>query len=168
MHSPHAGFHPIFSQDLKDFWAGTTVEGWTFHLKLFSCDFLYAFAKNCSKNRNNLHVKVVAMYNWSNLNMRRYFEPKKTKSSKREPCRNCGKMFKTSIMQSHKRNHTKRSKFQSKVLPSTLVPAQKSFGSWLNIGWNPAWGGCAISFLKFWNKFLCTLCLVWLNASCGS
>ena len=81
---PHAGFHPIFSQDPKDFWAGTSVEGWTFHSKLFSCDFLCAFAKNCSKNRNNLHVKVVAMYNWSNLNMTRHFEPKKTKSLVKE------------------------------------------------------------------------------------
>ena len=25
--SPHAGFHPIFSQDPKDFRAGTSVEG---------------------------------------------------------------------------------------------------------------------------------------------
>ena len=55
-------------------------------------------------------------------------------SSKREPCGDCGKMFRTSILQSHQRNHTKRSNFQRKVQPSTLVPAQKSFGSWLNIG----------------------------------
>ena len=42
--------------------------------------------------------------------------------------------------------------FEWKVQPSTLVPAQKSFGSWLNIGWNPAWGGCAIFFLNFWHS----------------
>ena len=66
-------------------------------------------------------------------------------------------MFKTSILQSHQRNHTKRSNFQRKVQPSTLVPAQKSFGSWLNIGWNPAWGDCAIfssKILAFWNKLM--------------
>ena len=32
--SPHAGFHPILSQDPKDFWAGTSVEGWTLCWKL--------------------------------------------------------------------------------------------------------------------------------------
>ena len=67
-------------------------------------------------------------------------------SSKREPCRDCGKMFKSSILQSHQRNHTKRSNFKRKVQPSTLVPSQKSFGSWLHTGWNPAWGGCPIFF----------------------
>ena len=35
-------------------------------------------------------------------------------------------MFKTSILQSHQRNHTKRSNFQCKVLPSTLVSGKKS------------------------------------------
>ena len=105
-----------------------------------------------SKNRNNLLVKVVAMYNWSNFNMTRHFEPKTTREGKREPCRDCGKLFKTSILQSHQRIHTKRSNFQRKVQPSTLVPAQTSFGSWINIGWNPAWGGCAIFPQFFWHS----------------
>ena len=119
-----------------------------------------------SKNRNNLLVKVVAMYNWSNFNMTRHFEPKTTREGKREPCRDCGKLFKTSILQSHQRIHTKRSNFQRKVQPSTLVPAQTSFGSWINIGWNPAWGGCAILFLKFWHSetSYCTAIGRWLWA----
>ena len=42
-------FHPILSQDPKDFKAGTSVQGWTYHSKLLSCDFLCAFAKKCTK-----------------------------------------------------------------------------------------------------------------------
>ena len=41
----YVGFHPILSQDPKDFKAGTSVEGWTFNSKLLSCDFLCVFAK---------------------------------------------------------------------------------------------------------------------------
>ena len=43
---PHAGFHPIFIQDPKDFLAGTSVEGWTLHWKLdlFVC-FLWWLCK---------------------------------------------------------------------------------------------------------------------------
>ena len=90
---PHAGFHSILK--IKDFLAGTSVEGWTYHAKLFSCDFLCAFAKNGSKNRNNLPVKVVAMYNWSNLNMTRHIEPKKN-------------VFGDFFLQKHRENHRKR------------------------------------------------------------
>ena len=74
----YVGFHPILSQDPKDFKAGTSVEGWTFNSKLLSCDFLCVFAKKCSKNRKNLPLQIVAMYNWSNLNITRHFEPSKT------------------------------------------------------------------------------------------
>ena len=59
--TPYVGFYHISSQDPKDFWAGTSVEGWTFNSNLFSCDFLYVFAIYFSDNRKNLPVKVVAM-----------------------------------------------------------------------------------------------------------
>ena len=78
------GFFPISSQDPKDFWAETSVEGWTFQSKIFSCDFLGDFAKKCSKSRYNLPTKVVATIKWSNLNMTRHFEPKKSRSLEKE------------------------------------------------------------------------------------
>ena len=48
------------------------------------------------------------------------------------------------IAKAHRK--TQENNFEWKVQPSTLVPAQKSFESWLNIGWNPTWGGCIIFF----------------------
>ena len=76
-------------------------------------------------------------------------------STKREPCAYCGKLFKTSILQIRQRNHTKSSNFQHIVQPSTLVLTQKSFESWLNIGWNPAWGGYLFSkILALWYKLM--------------
>ena len=47
--------------------------------------------------------------------------------------------------------------FELKVQPSTLVPALKSFGSWLNIGWNPTYAAWLIFFSKisaFWNTLV--------------
>ena len=46
--------------------------------------FYVLLQKKCSKKRNNLLVKVVAMYTLSNFNMTRHFEPIKTKSLVKE------------------------------------------------------------------------------------
>ena len=54
----YIGFHPILSQDPKDFKAGTSVEGWTFNSKLLSCDFLCIFAQKISEKRKNKPLQV--------------------------------------------------------------------------------------------------------------
>ena len=82
--TPYVGFYPISSQDPKDFWAETSVEGWTFQSKIFSCDFLYDVAKKSWKRRDTLLRKVVATITWWNLNMTRHFEPKKNRSLEKE------------------------------------------------------------------------------------
>ena len=68
------------------------------------------------------------------------------------------------IAKAHRK--TQENNFEWKVQPSTLVLDRKSFGCWLNIGWNPAWGGCAILFLKFWHSetSYCTAIGRWLWA----
>ena len=66
-------------------------------------------------------------------------------------------MFNTSILQGHQGNHTRRSNFQFKVQPSTLVPAQKNFWilTWYRVKSNVA--GLAYFFAQIcaiWNTLM--------------
>ena len=51
-------------------------------------------------------------------------------------CILCGKVFKSTDLQSHKRNHTKLSIFKSNVGPDGLVTATHLFTYSLHMGWN--------------------------------
>ena len=78
------GILPIINPGSKRFLGWNKHRRLNLSIKVFSCDCHCGFAKYCSKNRYNLPRTVVVMYNWSNLNMKTQFEPKKIKSSLKE------------------------------------------------------------------------------------